>query len=92
MRLIDADSLLGNLDRRIQGTAREYLKYYQTAVKEEPAAYDVDEVVERLDRASDSYECDEQGREHVQMVDLADAVEIVRTGGKMHGQSITDSV
>ena len=46
-----------------------------------PTAYDVNKVVERLDKASDYYECEEQGREHVQMVDLVDAIEIVRTGG-----------
>jgi hypothetical protein len=49
MRLIDADSLLVNMDKGIQGTAREYLKFYQMAVNDEPTAYDVDKVVERLE-------------------------------------------
>ena len=49
MRLIDADSLLVNMDKGIQGTAREYLKFYQMAVNDEPNAYDVDKVVERLE-------------------------------------------
>lgn len=35
------------------------------------------DIVERLDKASDYYECDEQGREHVQMLELSDAIEIV---------------
>ena len=52
----------------------------EDAISEIPIAYDVDKVVERLDKASDYYECDEQGLEHVQMVDLEDAIEIVRTG------------
>ena len=44
-------------------------------------AYDIDRVVEELDKSSDYYECEEQGREHVQMVDLTDAIEIVKQGG-----------
>lgn len=47
-------------------------------IDKQPTAYDIDKVVERLDKASDYYECDEQGRERVQMIDLADAIEIVR--------------
>ncbi len=46
-----------------------------------PTAYDVDKVVEQMDKASDYYECEEQGREHVQMVDLTEAIEIVKAGG-----------
>lgn len=48
MRLIDADSLLVNMDEGVQGTAREYLKFYQMAVKDEPTAYDVDKVMEQM--------------------------------------------
>ena len=46
-----------------------------------PIAYDVDAVVEQLDKASDYYEFDEQGMEHVQMLRLVDAIEIVKGGG-----------
>ena len=49
-------------------------------------AYDIDRVVEELDKSSDYYECEEQGREHVQMVDLTDAIEIVKQG------SVSDDV
>ena len=35
-------------------------------------------IIENLDKASDYYECQEQGREHVRMVDLTDAIEIVK--------------
>lgn len=48
MRLIDADALLVNMDNGIQGTAREYLKYYQMAVNDEPTAYNVDKVIANL--------------------------------------------
>lgn len=51
-------------------------------LEEIPTAYDVDAVCKELDKASDYYEMDEQGKEHVQMVNLADAIEIVRNGGK----------
>ena len=48
MRLIDADSLLVNMDKGIQATAREYLKFYRMAVNDEPTAYDVDKAVEQI--------------------------------------------
>lgn len=38
-------------------------------------------VTEELDKASDYYEFDEQGMEHVQMLRLVDAIEIVKGGG-----------
>lgn len=47
----------------------------------QPIAYDVDAVVEQLDKASDYYEFDEQGMEHVQMLRLVDAIELVKGGG-----------
>lgn len=50
MRLIDADSFLANMDKGIQGTARKYLKFYQRAVNDEPTAYDMDNVVDRVNR------------------------------------------
>lgn len=46
-----------------------------------PTAYDPDKVVEQLDKVSDYYEFDEQGMEHVQMLRLVDAIEIVKGGG-----------
>lgn len=49
MRLIDADSLLVNMDKGIQGTAREYLKFYQMAVNDEPTVYDVDKVMGQME-------------------------------------------
>lgn len=50
-------------------------------IQKEPTAYDVWKVIEELDKASDYYQCEEQGREHVQMIDLTKAIEIVRKGG-----------
>ena len=50
-------------------------------IDEQPTAFDVDKVVEQLDKASDYYEFDEQGKEHVQMINLTEAIEIVKEGG-----------
>lgn len=49
-------------------------------IKAQPTAYDIDKVVYELDKSSNYYECEEQGREHVQMVDLTEAIEIVKQG------------
>ncbi len=75
MRLIDAESLLVNMDKGIQGTAREYLKFYQMAVNDEPTAYDVDKVIKKL----------EKGIEESALVTLKAAfkvaIDIVKSGG-----------
>lgn len=76
MRLIDADRLIEVLDRNFTHTGGA--KIMRQIIDKQPTAYDIDKVVEWLDKASDYYECDEQGRERVQMIDLADAIEIVR--------------
>lgn len=60
----------------------EYKKSVLKCVDEIPTAYDVDSVCKELDKASDYYETNEQGKENVQMVSLTDALEIVRSGGK----------
>lgn len=76
MRLIDADRLIEVLDRNFTHTGGA--KIMRQIIDKQPTAYDIDKVVEWLDKASDYYECDEQGRERVQMIDLTDAIEIVR--------------
>lgn len=76
MRLIDADRLKEVLDRNFGHTGG--VEVVCQIIDKQPTAYDIDKVVKRLDKASDCYECDEQGRECVQMIDLADAIEIVR--------------
>lgn len=92
MRLIDADifkeyvmegfrdneSLLKTEEYR--NFARRIAESFCRDIDEQPTAYDIDKVVEQLDKASDYYECEQQGREHVLMVDLSDAIEIVKAG------------
>lgn len=76
MRLIDADRLKEVLDRNFSHTGEAEVMCQ--IIDKQPTAYDIDKVVERLDKASDCYECTEQGRECVRMIDLTEAVEIVR--------------
>lgn len=83
--LISRSTLLDFLDSVPFLVERPIFKFLvENWVEQQPTAYDVDEVVEKLDKASDYYECNEQGREHVQMVDLTEAIEIVR-GGVING-------
>lgn len=75
MRLIDADTLKEAVSRNFAYTRAEVMRQI---IDKQPTAYDIDKVVKRLDKASDCYECTEQGRECVRMIDLTEAVEIVR--------------
>ena len=79
MRLIDADKVLEFMNNKLE-MQELYLPIHlkELVTDEMPTAYDLDKVVEQLDKASDYYECTEQGRERVRMIDLADAIEIAR--------------
>lgn len=76
MRLIDADRLKEVLDRNFSHMGGA--KIMHQIIDKQPTAYDIDKVVKQLDKASDCYECTEQGREYVRMINLTEAVEIVR--------------
>ena len=75
MRLIYADKLKEDVNRPF---AQIRAKVMCQIIDKQPTAYDIDRVVKQLDKASDCYECNEQGREYVRMIDLIDAIEIVR--------------
>ena len=81
-RLIDADKLKEEINSSLN-TGRETFspEIIYEAVDEQPTAFDVNKVVKQLDKASDYYEFDEQGKEHVQMINLTEAIEIVKGGG-----------
>lgn len=93
MGLIDPDKLYEDLANNLSsimgdGLDGEAIDTYVTigdiihdTFNAQPTAYDPDKVVEQLDKASDYYEFDEQGMEHVQMLRLVDAIEIVKGGG-----------
>ena len=83
-RLIDADKLKADLEKAIsKNEDMDCLDFLRVAsfIDAQPTAYDTDNVVEQLDKVSDYYEFDEQGMEHVQMLRLVDAIEIVKGGG-----------
>ena len=89
MRLIDADELEGHIKILGIWDEVENKDVFTNDIKDailklidaQQTAYDLDKVVEQLDKASDYYEFDEQGMEHVQMLRLVDALEIVKGGG-----------
>lgn len=93
MRLIDADLLIKEMskwywDKEKQKAAENdvspmdlFTNLAITTVQEQPTSFDVDKVVKQLDKASDYYEFDEQGKEHVQMINLTEALDIVKGGG-----------
>lgn len=85
MRLMDADSLLMNMDKGMQGTAREYLKFYQMAINDEPTAYDLDKVAEQLWSESERWRKSGEEYEDEKELGVADglkrAIEIVKSGG-----------
>jgi hypothetical protein len=83
MRLIDADELKNIL------TVAEYPCVLQNTLIEiidmQPIAYNVDNVLERLEEASyERFGNDGMGGELV--VNLDDAIEIVKAGGKIYGK------
>lgn len=87
-RLIDAETLKQELYQQwfmdiilTQNSGKDMFYALAQKIDEIPTAYDPDKVVEQLDKASDYYEFDEQGMEHVQMLRLVDAIEIVKGGG-----------
>ena len=90
MRLIDADLLKESIAKWLKPSKPDETEMIEVAdalvstmmeIDEQPTAFDVDKVVEQLDKASDYYEFDEQGKEHVQMINLTEAIEIVKDGG-----------
>lgn len=84
MRLIDADLLKDAIEKEKDDNdymCRLCLESTKEIIDEQPTVFDVDKVVKQLDKASDYYEFDEQGKEHVQMINLTEAIEIAKGGG-----------
>lgn len=61
--------------------AGDLLQAVQNVIDTEPTAFDRGKVLKELDKASDYYESNEQGMEHVQMLRLVDAIDIVKGSG-----------
>ena len=67
MRLIDADKI--DFNEVFVGAsefAQDTRNAAQMLIDNQPTDFDLDKVVEQLDKVSDYYEFDEQGKEHVQ--------------------------
>lgn len=88
MRLIDADTLIKDLSYLytknhipVDMRAKEIL----TTVMEQPTAYDVDKVVEQLERIRAKKTCNKEKcdtKEICRICVVDDAIEIVKRGGK----------
>ena len=75
MRLIDADKFKGKVIASHTGSGVIKL----IAIDEVPTAYDPDKVVERLEKYSNTDEAEQLGT--IPVVELADAIAIVKGGG-----------
>lgn len=71
----------------IMAFAKDLLKAVQNVIDTEPTAYDPDKVVEQLDKASDYYEFDEQGMEHVR---YAQAISFMSVKHGINTQSVSE--
>ena len=80
MRLIDAELFKKQVAAMTirNGYIPEKANALCELIDSQPTAFDVGKVVKQLDKASDYYEFDEQGKEHVQMINLTEALEIVK--------------
>ena len=84
MRLIDADKLLNKIDAYMCGS--QDVMFVKELIKEQPTAFDVDKVVEQLEKShfhtdatfDDDGCCNDDSEE---VVNLNEAIEIVRRGG-----------
>ena len=83
MRLIDTDKLKKDilLQNILGEPIQKIIDRYIHIVDEQLTAFNVNKVVKQLDKASGYYEFDEQGKENVQMINLTEAIEIVKGGG-----------
>lgn len=82
MRLIDADEI-GLTDFEIvmcSGDYKEALKMLIDKISNQPTAYDIDKVVEELDKASYLVPPKNKGHYADNAIDLEDAIEIVKGG------------
>ena len=87
MRLIDADKLLNKIDAYMCGS--QDVMFVKELIKEQPTAFDVDEVVEQLEEKSKMNlkkglieVLPDEARPYLKAVESFDkAIEIVRRGG-----------
>lgn len=76
-KLIDADPVLDNLSGRLE-SMKDYDEV-KDVINNMPTAYDVDKVVRQLEAYSNADEAERLGT--MPVVELADAIKIVKGGG-----------
>ena len=78
MRIIDADKLLNKIDAYMCGS--QDVMFVKELIKEQPTAFNVDKVVEQLEKSHFHTDAtfDDDSEE---VVNLNEAIEIVRKGG-----------
>lgn len=87
MRLIDADLLINELEKRVRTprSTMEIIRDIIPLIKEQPTAYDKNKVIERLKDVYDYYYFNFNNDNGIKCVELADAIEIVETNGDYEG-------
>lgn len=79
-RLINANDLKKSInDWASNNLYVEDIEYIQNLIDNQPTAYDIDKVVEQLE--AESFKIDSFEYEDEEVVNLDDAIEIVRNGG-----------
>lgn len=82
MRLIDADKVIEHLEKVIKDNPHfvnaAYIRGVQEVIKEQPTAYDIDKVVEQLEKYSNTDEAEQLGT--IPVVELTDAIEAAKAG------------
>ena len=83
MRLIDADKIIEHLEKVKKESASlvdmAHIIGFQSVIDTQPTAYDVDKVVEKLEAYSNADGAERLGT--MPVVELADAIKIVKGGG-----------
>lgn len=81
MRLVDADKLIEDIHKR-NYISKALSEIFETIIDEQPTAYDVDKVVERLEKEKDpNYREDGSMMGERAAIEIDKAIEIVKAGG-----------
>nr|DAK50939.1 MAG TPA: hypothetical protein [Caudoviricetes sp.]DAR39027.1 MAG TPA: hypothetical protein [Caudoviricetes sp.]DAZ79591.1 MAG TPA: hypothetical protein [Caudoviricetes sp.] len=81
MRLVDADKLIEDIHKR-NYISKALSEIFETIIDEQPTAYDVDKVVERLEKEKNpNYREDGSMMGERAAIEIDKAIEIVKAGG-----------
>ena len=81
MRLVDADKLIEDIHKR-NYISKALSEIFETIIDEQPTAYDVDKVVEQLEKEKNpNYREDGSMMGERAAIEIDKAIEIVKAGG-----------